>query len=145
MRTPYSTSEIQPMTKLEQLHARMQELSDIIDIKREKFFEDPEKAKPENMMIFMEELTKTEEEEYAKLSRQSRVICDAELHEWSGKGKMMTLNDFVKNVSSGGFIDYDGSGNYSDGIKESDVCIYPSDVEVGNYRKDFTHVIWYNR
>jgi len=133
------------MTKLEQLHARMQELSDIIDIKREKFFEDPEKAKPENVYEYMNELTQIEEAEYSKLSRQSRVICDATMHEWSGKGQMMTLNDFVKNVSSGGFIDYDGSGNYSDGIQESDVCILPSDVEVGNYRKDFTHVIWYNR
>lgn len=133
------------MTKLQQLKARMQELSDIIDIKREKFYADPEQATPENMMYFMEELTKTEEEEYAKLSRQSRVICDAELHPWEGRGKMMTLDEFVKNVNSGGFIDYDGSGSYSDGVQESDVSIYPSDIQVGNYRKDFTHVIWYNR
>ena len=29
--------------------------------------------------------------------------------------------------------------------KKSDIEIYPSDVQKGNVRSDFTHVVWYNR
>jgi hypothetical protein len=129
------------MTKLEQLHARMEELLVIIKQKNEAFIGSPE----DTGWDAYEENTRLEQKEYDKLSRQYRVLVDANLFEWDGKGKMMSLDEFVKNVNSGGFIDYDGYGNYSDGVQKSDVSIYPSDVKVGNYRKDFTHVIWYNR
>ena len=47
----------------------------------------------------------------------------------------------------GGFIDYDGFGVYADKEKKmkTNIKLYPSDITSGKYRKDFTHVIWYNR
>ena len=60
-------------------------------------------------------------------------------------GSLMELDDFVENVRHGNFIDYDGSGYYSTATEESNISIHPSEVSQGIYRKDFTHVKWYNR
>lgn len=62
---------------------------------------------------------------------------------------IMTLEDFKNNVLGGGFIDYDGFGNYAickDGTYfNSGINIYPSDIQFDQLRTDMTHVIWYNR
>jgi len=60
-------------------------------------------------------------------------------------GDIMSLKDFIENVKCGGFIDYDGSGNYVKDGKESDISIYPSDVKYGAIRTDFDTIVWYNR
>ena len=60
-------------------------------------------------------------------------------------GDLMTLKDFITICSMGGFIDDDGHGRYATATQESDLVIYPSDITSGKYRKDFTHVIWYNK
>jgi len=60
-------------------------------------------------------------------------------------GSWYTLEDFRKICLSGGFIDYDGNGNYSTEKEMSDIEIVPSDIKSGIYRKDFTHVIWFNK
>jgi len=58
-----------------------------------------------------------------------------------------TLKQFVDMCESGGFIDYDGFGVYADKEKKmkTNIKVYPSDITSGKYRKDFTHVVWYNR
>ena len=69
--------------------------------------------------------------------------------EWNkiGCGDLMTLESWIDCVKSGGFIDYDGSGNYSDGKRESNKGVSPSDVRAGHIlkNKEFTHVVWYNK
>lgn len=60
-------------------------------------------------------------------------------------GDHMKMEDFVECCKSGGFIDYDGGGNYATEDKSTNISIYPSDVMSGDYRKDFSHVIWFNR
>ena len=55
------------------------------------------------------------------------------------------LNVFIGICKSGGFIDYDGFGVYAIEGQKSDIEIYPSDVQKGNVRDDFTYVVWYNR
>jgi len=57
----------------------------------------------------------------------------------------MTLETFIANVNCGGFIDYDGIGNYATNTQMSNIEIYPSDIKSGTYRKDFTHIVWFNR
>lgn len=81
------------------------------------------------------------------ISNEYRYKIDKyELSKIPKYGDKMTLQEFVGYCECGGFIDYDGSGNYSDGKKESDIAIYPSDItKYKRYRTDFTHVIWYNR
>ena len=58
---------------------------------------------------------------------------------------IMTIEEFISCCSSGGFIDYDGSGNYATESQESNITVHPSDIEEGVYRSDFTHVVWYNK
>lgn len=48
-------------------------------------------------------------------------------------------------MKSGGFIDYDGSGNYARDGKMSNISIYPSDVNRKAIRRDFDTVVWFNK
>jgi restriction endonuclease S subunit len=81
-----------------------------------------------------------------ELSRKLRLIdiptFDDNLPSY---GHVMSLEDFIENVKSGGFIDYDGYGNYIRDGKESNIMILPSDVKHDMVRKDFDNIIWYNR
>lgn len=81
----------------------------------------------------------------AALSRKKRLIMPYELDDMPDYGDVMSLNDFIETVRDGGFIDYDGSGNYVKDGKMSNIDIYPSDVEYGAIRKDFDTIIWFNR
>lgn len=63
--------------------------------------------------------------------------------EW--KGDLYTLERFIDLVKNGGFIDDDGFGYYATDDVKSDITIYPSDIMENIYRKDFTHIIWFNR
>ena len=46
----------------------------------------------------------------AEISRKLRLIREPQYSDLPSYGDVMTLKDFIKNVKSGGFIDYDGSG-----------------------------------
>jgi len=59
-----------------------------------------------------------------------------------------TIKDWLECVDCGGFIDYDGFGNLAYEDKMSNIEVKPSHVKKGRFervRKDFTHVVWYNR
>lgn len=61
-------------------------------------------------------------------------------------GDLMTLNEFVEACKIGPvFVDSDGCGYYATATQESNISICPSDIIANKYRKDFTHVIWYNK
>lgn len=60
-------------------------------------------------------------------------------------GDLMTLDEFIEDCKSGCFIDYDGYGYYSDGVYETDIKVYPSNVLDGEIQYKWTHVNWYNR
>lgn len=62
--------------------------------------------------------------------------------DWADK---MTLEEFIKDCQDGYFMDYDGWGRYGTETMESNLYIDPIDVMNGAYRKDFTHVYWYNK
>jgi len=80
-----------------------------------------------------------------KLSRRKRLITTYELAPIASFGNHMTLKEFISNVKCGGFIDYDGAGNYATATEESNITILPSDIMEKEYRKDFTHIVWYNK
>ena len=86
-------------------------------------------------------------EKVAEASREYRFLQIPVMSEIGSKehGDRMSLKDFIENCNSGGFIDYDGYGTYIRGFKQSDINIYPSDVENGKTRTDFAEVMWYNR
>ncbi|HNW33204.1 MAG TPA: hypothetical protein PKL44_03110 [Candidatus Dojkabacteria bacterium] len=60
-------------------------------------------------------------------------------------GDMFTLEKFIEYCKAGCFTDYDGHGNYSDGKQLSDIEVVPSDVREGNIKKEWSHVLWFNR
>ena len=80
-----------------------------------------------------------------KVDQQIRMVREPEFSEITSRAHIMSLEDFIENVKVGNFIDYDGSGNYVRGNKESDISIYPSDVKANMIRKDFDKVAWYNK
>jgi hypothetical protein len=60
-------------------------------------------------------------------------------------GDHMTLEEFVECCESGGFIDYDGRGDYATETEISDVGVRPSQITSGKIDTRWTHVVWYNR
>lgn len=60
-------------------------------------------------------------------------------------GDVFNMEDFKENVEYGAFIDSDGDGYYGTETHESNISVSPSDIRNGTYRKDFTHIIWYNK
>jgi len=59
-------------------------------------------------------------------------------------GDLMTLKDFKELCKCGGFIDYDGIGNYAFENKMSNFSTYPSKFLL-NPDNRFTHIVWFNR
>lgn len=85
--------------------------------------------------------------ELVRLERELRLVKDYTLRDIKGEcGHLMTLESFAEACRVGPlFIDSDGCGEYAFKDKVSDLSIYPSDITSGVYRKDFTHIMWYNK
>lgn len=85
-----------------------------------------------------------EENQITHLDRERRMIIPYELSDLSDYGDVMPLKDFIEHCKIGNFIDYDGFGRYVKDGKETNITIYPSDVENGEIRPDFDTIIWFN-
>jgi hypothetical protein len=63
-------------------------------------------------------------------------------------GDLIPLAEFIGDVKDGGFIDYDGFGNWATETRYLPrVDVYPSMIKKGTAKapKWVTHVLWYNR
>ena len=58
-------------------------------------------------------------------------------------GDVMELSEWIECCEDGGFIDYDGYGYASDGVKMSDKSYHPSDRD--KIPTGTTHIVWFNR
>lgn len=92
-----------------------------------------------------EEYLREASEKCASISRSYRMVKTPKYEDLPDYGDVMTLKKFISCCKSGGFIDYDGSGNYIKDGKMSNISISPSDIKFGNVRKDFDQIIWFNR
>jgi hypothetical protein len=90
---------------------------------------------------YMSEVTK----KITDLNRKIRLIKNPTFSPISDYGHVMSLKNFISNVKSGGFIDYDGFGRYVRNNEESDITILPSDIKHKSIRKDFDTIIWFNK
>jgi hypothetical protein len=79
------------------------------------------------------------------LRRKRNLLLEPKYEDIPEYGDVMDLEDFIECCEDGGFIDYDGSGNYATEDKMTDITIYPSDITSGNYRKDFPKIVWFNK
>lgn len=77
--------------------------------------------------------------------RQYDLVREYQLGNIPKYGDHMTMKEFKECVDSGGFIDYDGYANYATADQCSNIALSASTVKKNLHRKDFTHVVWYNK
>jgi hypothetical protein len=82
---------------------------------------------------------------YSIINREQRMRQDPKMEKHDNIGDLFTMKEFKGCCEGGGFIDYDGFGYYATKDEQTNIVIYPSDIMKGKYRKEFTHVKWYNR
>ena len=93
----------------------------------------------------VEDMMKPTVKKCAELSRKIRMIMPYTLSPLSEDSDVMSLKEFIQHCKSGGFIDYDGFGNYVKDGQCTDIDILPSDVTNKSIRNDFDTIVWYNR
>ena len=93
---------------------------------------------------FMEKARKVSEEIYIinKIIRLKQIPTMEYGKTW--KGETLTIENFINDCKNGKYTDDDGFGYYATDNAKSDIIVYPSDFEDDYYRKDFTHIIWFN-
>lgn len=60
-------------------------------------------------------------------------------------GDIFTIEKFLNLCKTHQIVDDDGVGYYATENAKSNVIACPLDFEDDEYRKDFTHVIWFNK
>lgn len=70
---------------------------------------------------------------------------EVEMRPHSKFGDLFTMEEWLECVADGGFIDYDGYGNYATLNETSNIEVKPSDVKKGTIDKTWTHIMWYNK
>lgn len=93
-------------------------------------------------------IKQVEHNKYRDLFREYKIKLDRneiEMEPIPDYGDHMTLEEFIDCCKCGGFSDYDGCGNYATDTEMSSLEISPGDIISGVYRKDFTHVVWFNK
>lgn len=58
-------------------------------------------------------------------------------------GTLMTFDEFKSKVESNQISDKDGYGFYASAKAKSNVKVLPTDILYDIYRRDFTHIIWF--
>jgi hypothetical protein len=80
------------------------------------------------------------------LDRELRMILPCELNGNLEKDDcVMSLKEFIHQVKSGMFIDYDGWGRYVKDGKKTNIQILPSDIKYNAIRKGFDTIVWFNK
>lgn len=126
------------MTK-EELEKKIEELEEEVDKIYNKSFE-----RPDGWEWYCKHPKLKQLED---LQRDYKLIQDYELKDIDKScGDLMTLQDFIEGCEIGPlFTDYDGFGEYATKNKVSNITVYPSDIISRKFRKDFTHIMWYNK
>ena len=127
--------------RVEQIEKEIRKIQETLQARDDEFFK-----KSNGSFELYQDLREPFTSKMDKLDRERRMIMTPEFErEIPDYGDVMPLSDFVECCKDGGFIDYDGSGNYVKDNKISNISIYPSDVENNSVRKDFDTIIWFNR
>jgi len=126
----------------EALDQQIELLEDAIEQKMDSFDPDVHGHTFQDFHDFRE----PEQSELSALYRIRRFHQVPQFEPMDDIGDVFSIEEFEAMCEAGGFIDYDGYGNYCKDGKMSDVMVKPSDIKHGIFRKDeFDSVIWYNR
>lgn len=82
---------------------------------------------------------------YEQVQCEIRKLEEPTYEDIPNYGDHMTMKEFISACKNNFFSDSDGSGYYATKDKMTDIHVYPSDITSGNYRKDFSHVVWFNK
>ena len=129
------------MDRLKQINKKLDKISKARDKAMKSF--DFQESSYEDFEALHEPFT----DEACPLLHERQQLTPTEWGDIPDYGDLFTMKEWTECVKTGGFIDYDGSGCYSDGKRMSNKSISPSDVRRGHILddKEFTHVIWFNR
>lgn len=83
--------------------------------------------------------------EYNNLIKLYEKTKDYKLTDFKKSDDHMPISEFISYCKSGFITDYDGVGYYATENKKSNIEVDISDILSGEYRKDFTHIVWYNK
>ena len=125
---------------------KLKELKEKLTLKRGEYDTIWDADEGGNWEGFLEK-TKDVREEMSRLSYEVALLEPIKYEDIPEYGDLMTLEHFKDCCDAGGFIDYDGSGNYALKDKMSNKSVSPSDIKKGRYRdkEEFTHIVWFNR
>jgi hypothetical protein len=136
---------MKPFIKHSEYNQKLRELEEQLKIAEEEYSE-RWKSVPDNLdFLQYEEYMSEAVSKVREIGRKIRMMKEPTFEELPDHGDVMSLEQFIECVKSGGFIDYDGFGHYVKDGKESDITIYPSDLKHNAIREDFDTIIWYNR
>ena len=80
--------------------------------------------------------------------KQEETIDESESPKWKplpDYGDLFAIKDFLRSYESGYFTDYDGHGFLATSEQMSDIGVSPSTMREHADRKEFTHVMWFNK
>lgn len=121
-------------------------LEEIIDTKMDEFFSALAKDPKSINFADVDKVAEEERNVCSMISQIKRLRRPTwKMDPLPTYGDHMTLKKFISCVKSGGFINYDGFGQYASKTQISDITILPSDIHADAYRKDFSHIVWFNR
>lgn len=135
------------MTELEKLENRLDELDIEYDKILSSLFGNAVKTENWPSLKQLEEATKEVRKEISNISYLIKKIEPLKWEEIPDYGDKMPIEEWKECVLSGGFIDYDGGGNYASDTLMSNKTVSPSNLKNGLMldNKEFTHIIWFNR
>jgi hypothetical protein len=119
------------------------ELNELITKRNNMFDENAKNGVPWEEYI---EKSKDVYEKIFLIEREMRLLKTPTLDfnkEW--KGTTYTIEAFKEMCDNEEINDEDGFGYYAIINAKSDVLAMPSDFVDNQYRKDFTHIIWFNK
>lgn len=96
---------------------------------------------------FQEAWNATEDLRYKlwEISSEMRLLKKPEFESIPEYGDHITLENFIYYCKNYTITSNDGCGYYATETEMTDISISPNDILRNKYRKDFTHVIWFNK
>ena len=125
----------------EQLKAYLEEQEPIVDKKLEDALNAPTVQEYKRLC----KLASRDYNQAHKYMQLKTPVESIEMLPHDNIGDLMTLETFVSYCKERFFINYDGHGYYATEDEQSHMVVLPSHVKSGVYRKDFTHIKWYNK
>jgi len=131
--------------RIKEIEKEIDRLDEIVDKLSDDHFKKETPPSEADLQVY-QNLGRNEFRKMIKLEIELSLLTPFEWEELPTYGDLFTIESWLGNVECGGFIDYDGYGNYATKDKMSNKEIRPSHVKKFPIRDtEFTHIVWFNR